>query len=342
MTAAAEPFRQVLPDLPGYRRELAAAGARVPLPEAPWRPEGLLGMLPPSPGRRGWPWDVQTSPFAEDGAGWPKISIVTPSFRQGDYLEETLRSVLLQNYPHLEFIVMDGGSPDASPAIIARYRLWLSFARVAPDRGQSHAINLGFSLASGDLYGWLNSDDFYLPGALRRVGEAWRRGARGFLYGDSLSLDEATRRFRHNPALFAHERYLKFPGLVPSHGSFWAGRSHQPLWEEQHCALDYELWIRLLPGLPRRHLRWPLAVSRLHAAAKSFDPALKRQWDEDAARNGRAHPELYRSRPWLDREFRLVQRAAARWRRRGEAARLEALRRECGWSEPIAASTATP
>jgi glycosyltransferase involved in cell wall biosynthesis len=331
-----QPYRQTLPDLAAYRADFATAGVALPLPIVPWRAQGLLGELPPPPpGRRGWPWDTETAPFATpaEAATWPKLTIVTPSFRQGDYLEEALRSVLLQNYPNLEFVVLDGGSTDASPAIIERYRPWLSFARVQRDRGQSHAINLGFSLSSGQIHGWLNSDDFYLPGAFRRVAEAWRKGAE-FIYGDALSLDQASGRQRYMPAQLALSRYVKFPGLVPSHASFWSARRHQPLWEEQHCAVDYELWIRLLPGLRRAHLSRAFGVIREHPEAKSHDPKIRQRWDEDAARNGLAHPELYRpglASRLLAREFVWVQAFYRRWRNRGLAARLEALRQECHW-----------
>ena len=329
------PFRQILPDLSAYRAEFAAAGVKLPLPPVPWNAEGLLAALPAPPdGRRGWPWDVQTAPFATSTEGWPKITIVTPSFKQGGFLEETLRSVLLQNYPCLEFIVMDGGSPDASPAIIERYRPWLSFSRVQRDRGQSHAINLGFSLGSGNIHGWLNSDDFYLPGALHRVAHAWRRGAE-FIYGDGLELDEPSGHMTHAPAAFACGRYVKFAGLLPSHATFWSAGRHQPLWEEQHCALDYELWIRLLPGLRTQHINRPLAVARQHDAAKTFSPAMKRQWAEDAMRNGLAHPAIYRPRPWLDREYRFAQNWVRRWRLRGQDVRLADVRMECGWTRLI-------
>lgn len=333
--AAPPPFRQVLPNLAAYRAEFVEGGAKLPLPPVPWSRDGLLAALPAPPeGRRGWPWNIQTTPPTEPAAGWPKITIVTPSFKQGVFLEETLRSVLLQNYPDLEFIVMDGGSPDTSPAVIERYRPWLSFARVQRDRGQSHAINLGFSLGSGEIHGWINSDDFYLPGALHRVALAWLRGV-DFVYGDGLELDEVSGNMLHTPAALARGRYVKFPGQLLSHATFWSAARHQPLWEEQHCALDYELWIRLLPGLRTRHVNQPLAVARRHEAAKTSNPAMKRQWTEDAARNGLAHPEIYQANPWLDREYRLVQKCARRWRARGETAKLEALRAECGWTAPI-------
>ena len=330
-------FDQNLPDLAIYRAEFAARGIALPLPVAPWQPGGLLSSLPTPPAdRHGWPWDVETEPFAATADDWPKITVVTPSFQQGDYLEETLRSVLLQNYPRLEFIVLDGGSTDNSPAIIERYRSWLSFSHVARDRGQSHAINLGFSLGSGDIYCWLNSDDFFLPGTLRRVAETWENGAQ-FIYGDSFGLNQEDGQLRHAFSNLACGRYVKFPGLVPQPSTFWSATRHQPLWEEQHCALDYELWIRLLPGLRTHHLGRPRSVARMHDAAKTYNPAMKKRWDEDARRNGLAHPELYRTgiaSRLLTYEFRLVQFLSRSWRARGLADLLESVRHECGWSVP--------
>lgn len=297
---------------------------------------GLLAKLPAPPaGRCGWPWDVQMTPFAADSAEWPMVTVVTPSFMQGEFLEETIRSVLLQNYPCLEYIVMDGGSRDKSTAVIEKYRPWLSYARIAGDRGQGHAINLGFSLASASgLRGWLNSDDFYLPSCLRRVAEAAKLGEE-FIYGDGFVLEQTSGVIRHQLANLANARYLKFPGLVQSHSAFWTAVRHQPIWEEQFCSIDYELWIRMLPGLRARHVAWPLGLVRHHGAAKTFNPAMKRRWDDDAIRNGLAHPELYRPQPWLDREYRVVQTAARWWRLRGASSRAEAVRVQCRWDTPI-------
>lgn len=326
---------QQFPDPVAYRDELMAEGATQPLPLVPTSHEGLLGELPaPPPGRRGWPWDRQTIPPPDAGAEWPSITVVTPSYQQADYLEETIRSVLLQNYPRLEFIVVDGGSMDDSAVIIERYRPWLSFARTIRDRGQAHALNLGFSLAGGTLRGWLNSDDFYLPGALQRIAARWRSSRADVLYGDSLQLIQADGRCSYAAAKLAHGRYVKYPGLLPSHATFWTSARHQPLWELQHCALDYELWIRLLPGARVRHLAWPLAVAREHERAKTYHPATRQKWEEDAQRNGAAHPELYRPRPWLDFEYRIVQGIARRWRTRAAARTLAAVRRECAWPQP--------
>ena len=335
MTVRGQPFRPIMPDLGVYRREFARAGAALPLAAVPWSALGLLRALPPPPsGRRGWPWDRETPAASGPAPDWPTITIVMPSFRQGRYLEEALRSVLLQNYPRLELIVIDGGSTDGSAQVIDRYRPWLSFARVAPDRGQSHAINLGLSLGSGEIEGWLNSDDFYLPGTLFRVARARRRTGADFIYGDALTLDGATGRRRHALAGPASGRFVRFPGIVFSHAAFWASARRQPLWEEQHRALDYELWIRLLPGLRRAHIGWPLGVLREHAEAKSHRPDGDPRWDEDARRNALAHPELYRggwSRRWARLQFRVAQGWCRRWRKHGLAERLERVRRDCGW-----------
>ena len=107
-----------------------------------------------------------------DGSPWPRISIVTPSYNQGQFVEETIRSVLLQGYPDLEYIIMDGGSANQSAEIITRYERWLTYWVSENDRGQSHAINKGFRRSSGAILGWLNSDDVLLPDALATVAMA--------------------------------------------------------------------------------------------------------------------------------------------------------------------------
>src|SRR6266699_3928213 len=102
-----------------------------------------------------------------------KISVVTPSFNQAIYLESTLRSVLEQDYPHVEHIVIDGGSTDGSVDILQRYASRLAFWRSEKDGGQAEAIAKGFQRATGDILCWLNSDDLFLPGALRAVAEVF-------------------------------------------------------------------------------------------------------------------------------------------------------------------------
>jgi glycosyltransferase involved in cell wall biosynthesis len=132
--------------------------------------------LPPPPiGKQGWPWTVGTKPLASrsDGLPWPKLSIVTPSYNQGEFLEATIRSVLLQGYPNLEYIIIDGGSSDESVGIIKKYQRWLTFWVSEPDDGQTAAINRGLERSTGEYLGWLNSDDLYAKGAFRRVVNAF-------------------------------------------------------------------------------------------------------------------------------------------------------------------------
>jgi len=121
----------------------------------------LVEKLPPAaPGRTGWPWTEETDPAIYAGReDWPRISIVTPSFNQAQYLEETIRSVLLQNYPNLQYLVMDGGSTDGSVEIIKKYSPWIDHWVSEKDRGQSHAINKGLERCDGEWFNWINSDD---------------------------------------------------------------------------------------------------------------------------------------------------------------------------------------
>ena len=102
----------------------------------------------------------------------PRITLITPSFRQAAFLEECLRSVHDQGYPNLEHMVVDGGSTDGSAAIIESYAAKLAWWCSERDRGQSHALNKGLARATGEVFGWINSDDLLLPGSLQRVGEA--------------------------------------------------------------------------------------------------------------------------------------------------------------------------
>jgi glycosyltransferase involved in cell wall biosynthesis len=148
----------------------------------------IAELPPPPPGKSGWPWTMESpeSPLGDQVWGidtaYPKITMVTPSFNQGSYIEETIRSVLLQGYPRLEYFVVDGGSTDETVAILEKYSPWISKLVSEPDKGQSDAINKGFSWATGVLGNWLNSDDVLLPGALDVVAQAWTQNGDATLF----------------------------------------------------------------------------------------------------------------------------------------------------------------
>ncbi|MGZ7033428.1 MAG: glycosyltransferase, partial [Thermoanaerobaculia bacterium] len=134
--------------------------------------------LPPAPpGKSGWPWTDGAHASREvppDRRSWPRISLVTPSLNQGTFVEAAIRSVLLQGYPNVELIVVDGGSTDGSVDTIAKYARWLAHSICESDSGPANALNKGFRLATGDILGFLNADDFLLPECLATVArEFW-------------------------------------------------------------------------------------------------------------------------------------------------------------------------
>ena len=132
-----------------------------------------LTELPSPPlGKTGWPWTEETPQLPDvmpDGSKWPLISIVTPSYNQAHYIEETIRAVLLQGYPNLEYVIIDGESTDGSVEIIKKYEPFVTRWVSEKDKGQYHAINKGFQLCCGDIITWVSSDDVYLPHAFRKV-----------------------------------------------------------------------------------------------------------------------------------------------------------------------------
>ncbi len=305
----------------------------VPLPAGPFPPTGLLASLPPPPpGRTGWPWTVETSPPVAANA-WPRITIVTPSYQQAAYVEETLRSVLLQNYPALEYIVIDGGSSDGSANLIERYASRLAYWHSQRDHGQADAINQGFDRATGEIVGWLNSDDFLLPGALFAVAQAFQQSQAEIVYADALEYFEDDRSLQYWQGYWVRPQFLQFGGVLPSHATFWKRTIHVPLWAELNCNVDGELWQRLVPGRHLNYLPLPLAVCRIHGESKSAAPRWREKWQEDDRRIWSRH-----GRPSRNRLFRLwfiKSQAVFKWftRRRNLAAK-QAVLAACAWPPP--------
>jgi glycosyltransferase involved in cell wall biosynthesis len=142
-------------------------------------PESTSAILPNFPvaptGKSGWPWSVEDESIEVDRSQlWPKITVFTPNYNYGHYLEETIRSVLLQGYPNLEYIILDGGSKDNSVEVIEKYAPWLTYWKSEADRGQTDAINKGLSKTTGEIFNWINSDDILMPGALFAIAEGMK------------------------------------------------------------------------------------------------------------------------------------------------------------------------
>lgn len=243
--------------------------------------EKLTSDMPaPEQAGTGWPWrqsSGQGDNFNKQ-ADWPKISVITPSFNQGRFIEQTIRSVLLQRYPNLEYIIIDGGSTDQSVSVIRKYEGWLAFWVSEPDRGQSHAINKGFARATGDIICWLNSDDYFQPETLQVVAKTLADGTGNFaLAGHCLKVFDDG----HEPVVL-EGRYENRLRLF----QFWKGyQMHQPaiFWrrevfdqigyldEQLHLIMDFEYWSRIARKFDFVNVDRVLACTNFHGEAKTGD-----------------------------------------------------------------------
>jgi glycosyltransferase involved in cell wall biosynthesis len=242
----------------------------------------LHELPPPPPAKTGWPWTEESRQLpgqTQDGSQWPRISVVTPSFNQGKFIEETIRSVLLQGYPNLEYFVLDGGSTDDSVEIIRKYSPWLTSWVSEPDAGQSDAINRGLKMASGDFATWINSDDLLCKNAL--VEHVSRNGcvANTVYVGNCLRIDVTGKILSsHRGRVHSLEDLLRIK-------SVWRARGHiiQPevlfprdlalavgaLDPDNHFTMDYELWGKFfLAGASFQYTDIPFGMFRRHPNQK--------------------------------------------------------------------------
>lgn len=214
----------------------------------------------------------------------PLVSIVTPSYNQARFLEETIQSVLSQDYPRIEYIIVDGGSKDGSCEIIQRYADRLAWWVSEPDRGQTDAINKGLARANGEILAWLNSDDAYLPGAVSEVaGFLQAHPEVGMVYGDANLVDERGQLIGRFPARQTDYRRLRRGYVhIPQQAAFFRAdlwRRVGPLDPSFYFAMDYDLWVRLAKIAPLRYVPRKWANFRLHGDAKSV-AADERCWPE--------------------------------------------------------------
>lgn len=214
----------------------------------------------------------------------PLVSIITPSYNQAHFIEETIRSVLSQDYPRLEYIIVDGGSTDGSPEIIRRYADRLAWWVSERDRGQTDALNKGFARAKGEILAWLNSDDTYLPGAIREVVTFLQAHPQvGMVYGDANLTDETGQVLGRFPARQTDYRRLRQGYVhIPQQAAFFRAslwRQVGPLDPSFYFAMDYDLWVRLARRAPIAYHPRLWANFRLHSAGKSV-AADDRCWPE--------------------------------------------------------------
>jgi glycosyltransferase involved in cell wall biosynthesis len=246
-----------------------------------------LKDLPSPPlSKSGWPWTEQSKPLPDttaDGQLWPKISIVTPSYNQGGFIEEAIRSVLLQGYPDLEYIIIDGGSTDETIDVIKKYEPWLAHLVSEPDRGQSHAINKGLLKSTGRLFNWQNADDVFTPDCLAFLVEALIKNPHaGYVHGERIYVNkdrQATRsRNKH------YDNNISFhPALEDAVSQLQAGS--QPgclierdlilkagmLDENLHYIMDVDILLRVALQKPPIHISKPLNFVRVYPGIKSLE-----------------------------------------------------------------------
>jgi glycosyltransferase involved in cell wall biosynthesis len=213
--------------------------------------------------------------------GQPLVTIVTPSYNQGEFIRATIESVLSQDYPRIEYIIMDGGSTDQTAAVVSEYagRLtWIS----EKDRGQAHAINKGFQMAGGEIVAWLNSDDILLPGAVTTAVRACESApAAGAIYGEGYLMDRAGNFTRRFPATepFNLWKLAYLSDYVLQQATFFRRTAVEEVgWldETLHYALDWDLLIRLGMRFGLHSIPEYLGALREYPEAKSFAGGARR------------------------------------------------------------------
>jgi glycosyltransferase involved in cell wall biosynthesis len=205
----------------------------------------------------------------------PKVSIITPSFNQGQFLEASIRSVLEQDYPNLEYIIVDGGSKDESVEIIQKYQHHLAWWVSEKDKGQSDALNKGFARATGQILAWLNSDDIYFPNAVSQAVEVlMSRPEVGMVYGDADLIDKSGVTVgQFGSKQTSYRQMLRGSVHIPQATAFFRAdlwRQVGPLDQMLFFSFDYDLWVRLAKVSQLLYVPKRWAKFRIHDAGKTI------------------------------------------------------------------------
>lgn len=214
---------------------------------------------------------------------YPKITIVTPSYNQGQFLEDTILSVLGQNYPNLEYIVIDGGSSDNSVDILKKYNEEITYWESKKDKGQADAINRGFARSTGDVLMWLNSDDMLMPNVLSFIAQIIIANGDGLYFGNCIHFRENTYLWSTGSNLVEISQRNRIEDLayIIQPSSFWTKKVWLEIGmlnENLHYTFDWEWFIRVSDAkFPLKALSKPLSIYRYHEEHKSGTGGTKRQ-----------------------------------------------------------------
>jgi glycosyltransferase involved in cell wall biosynthesis len=237
----------------------------------------LNELPPPPPGKTGWPWTEEAETLPDtmpDGSNWPKISIVTPSYNQGQFIEETIRSVLLQGYPNIEYIIIDGGSKDSTVEVIKKYEPFIAYWVSEKDNGQANALNKGFARATGEIFYWINSDDFPAKNTFGVVANFFARNPEyDVAYGDCFYIDGNYELLKVSKPRPFSKGDLIIGNIFDQPTTFFKaevwGKFGQTR-EDLRFIMDYELWLRwALKDIRFAYCPQITVYFRLHGDSKS-------------------------------------------------------------------------
>jgi glycosyltransferase involved in cell wall biosynthesis len=247
----------------------------------------MLEQLPDAPSdKTGWPWTEESEVLSvkqKNGNDWPRISIVTPGLNHGRFLEETIRSVLLQNYPNLEYIIIDGGSNDDSVEIIKKYEQWITYWVTEKDYGQSNAINKGFKIATGTFINWLCSDDLLYKNALYTLAPLLANNFKGLIIGKGIRVDRQSKMIDEINAssinnfktLLNIKHYWRRSDSIMQQSCFYPLseiRRLNYLNERNHLTMDFELWGKLFyDDIPVLRCDFNIGIFRWYEGQKTSD-----------------------------------------------------------------------